>query len=105
MDMDLFWADVFAAGPLGEVGADPVASATRVVAPKWVAPDRGSSLAALTCDAASMASGPDAASKSETAPAEDECRDVRRNQPSGHKAYDQQSYNKAAGAPHEDLTA
>jgi hypothetical protein len=38
-----------------------------------VAPDRGSSLAALTCDAASMAGGPDAASESETAPAEDEC--------------------------------
>jgi len=73
MGEDFVGADVFAAGALGEVGADPVASATRVVAPKWVAPDRGSSLTALTCDAASMAGGPDAASESETAPAEDEC--------------------------------
>jgi hypothetical protein len=62
-------ADVLAAGALGDVGADPVASATRVVAPKEVAPDRGSSLAALTgarCDAASKAAGADASRELET---------------------------------------
>jgi hypothetical protein len=104
---DFVGTDVFGAGALGEEGADPAASATRVVAPKLAVP-RGSSFAAPTgarCDTASMAGDPDAASESETAPAVDECVTFFRaeiNPPAASPRI-----NKAAtrptGAPHEDL--